>query len=140
MNENRQKTRDNFYSDNNREDSFASQDLIKKEQDYRHKWQDKYTKSSAITFRFGQVCGLIYNLALLYLVYVLISDNQSALALKLFAFNAAIIAFALVLTRIERRILSRKPARKARGNVRPNNRPKHQNSNSFNKDARKERR
>lgn len=89
-------------------------DLIKKEQDYRHKWQDKFIKSNTLTFRLGQVFGLVYNLAVLYVVYTLIQDGEKTLALKIFAANLALIAFAILVTGVERKVLNRKPARKGR--------------------------
>ena len=110
--------RENRHNSYDRDDhaSSAPSDLIKKEQDYRHKWQDKFLKSNTVTFRLGQVFGLAYNLAILYVTYALIQDGEKDLALKIFGSNLALIAFALLVTGVERKVLSRKPARKSRDN------------------------
>ena len=96
-------------------------DLTKKEQDYRHQWQEKYLRTHNFSFRLGQFFGLIYNLAVLYLVYDLIKDGEKTLALKILILNFGIIAFAILVTAIERKILSRKPARRMHNNKRFNN-------------------
>lgn len=44
----------------------------------------------------GQIFGLIYNLALLYLVYDLAQAGSDKLALGIFALNAALIIFAAI--------------------------------------------
>lgn len=44
----------------------------------------------------GQVFGLIYNLALLYLIYDLAQSGSEKLALGLFAINAGLILFAAI--------------------------------------------
>lgn len=119
------------YSERNNENSSGLSELIKKEQDHRHKWQEKYLRSYNLTFRFGQFFGLIYNIILLGLIYNLIRDGEKDLALKLFTLNIAIIAFALLVTSIERRVLSKKPLRRNDGgnrfhnnrNRRPSSRP-----------------
>lgn len=118
MRENRHRPSNNSYDDSysserTREGSPVSSELVKKEQDYRHQWQDKYLKSNISSFRLGQVFGLIYNLALLWVIYDLIQDGEKSLALKLFVGNLAIIAFALLVTSIERKFLTRKPPRKS---------------------------
>lgn len=137
MNENRNRPRNDFYSERNQETSSIPSDLIRKEQDYRHQWQDKYLKSNTMSFRLGQVFGLIYNLALLYLVYDLIQDGEKNLALKIFFSNIAIIAFALLVTSLERKIISRKPPRRMRNDKRPNRNP-NQNRNRDRNDNRGE--
>jgi hypothetical protein len=119
MRENKHRSHNNFYSDRDQESSSMPTELIRKEQDYRHQWQDKYLRSNIFSFRLGQAFGLIYNLALLCLVYDLIQDGEKGLALKIFALNAAIIAFALLVTSIERRVLSKKPPRRMRNDKRP---------------------
>ncbi len=110
----RENRHSNSYDRDHDHSSPALHDLTKKEQDYRHKWQDKFLKSNTVTFRLGQVFGLIYHLAVLYVVYNLIQDGEQSLALKIFAANLALVAFALLVTGVERKILSRKPARKGR--------------------------
>ncbi len=101
---------------NSHESSPQLSDLTKKEQEHRHQWQDKYLRSNAISLRIGQVFGLLYNLALLAVVYDLIKDGEKDLALKIFFGNLAIIAFALLVTSLERKISSRKPPRRGYGN------------------------
>ena len=140
MNENRHKTRNDSQSDKEENSSISPLNLIKKEQDYRHKWQDKYTKSTTTTFRLGQICGLTYNLAFLYLVYDLAQDGERALALKIFILNLVIIAFGLLVTSVERKILFRKPARKSRNdNKRLNRNNNPQNRNRETREVRKPR-
>jgi hypothetical protein len=128
MRENRNRSSENYSPERSSESSGASHDLIKKEQDYRHQWQDKYLKSNTFNFRLGQVCGLIYNLALLWLVYDLVQDGEKNLAIKIFFGNIAILAFALLVTSIERRVLSRKPPRRGHDS-RFKNRDKNHRSN-----------
>jgi uncharacterized membrane protein len=114
MRENRNKSYNNSYSDRNQENSPTLSEMVKKEQEYRHQWQDKYLKVNSLTFRLGQLFGLIYNLAVLYLIYSLIKEGEKDLALKIFVLNLVIIAFALLVTTIERKILWRKPARRGK--------------------------
>lgn len=118
MTENRYNSQNDSYSEREDEDQITLATLTKKEQDYRHKWQDKFIKTSSTTFRLGQFFGLIYNLAILYVVYDLIQLGEKSLAIKIFALNLALIAFAVLVTSIERKILTRKPARKTRDNKR----------------------
>ena len=114
MTENKHKMHNNSYERDHDHHSPSISELTKKEQDYRHKWQDKFIRTSTSTFRLGQVFGLIYNLAVLYLVYDLVQDGEKDLALKIFVLNIGIIAFALLVTSVERKVLTRKPARKSR--------------------------
>lgn len=142
MRDNRNNSYNNSYSnnssDNNRDDSTPS-DLISKEQDYRHQWQDKFLKTHNRTFRMGQVFGLIYNSAVLYLVYDLIQSGEKKLALQIFIANIALLAFALLVTAIERRVISRKPPRRgSRDNKRFNNN-RNRNNNRHDQNKRRER-
>lgn len=109
MNEN-----NHYNSENYRERSSASSELIEKEQDYRHQWQDKFLKSHTTNFRLGQLLGFLYNVALLYLVYHLILSGEKKLALVIFSLNAFIIIFGLLVTTIERKVIHKKPMRKGR--------------------------
>jgi hypothetical protein len=101
---NRQRPSRSFDSYERDQDSSSNSSLTRAEQDHRHKIQNRYLN----TFRFGQVCGLIYNLALLYLVYDLIINGEKFLALQIFVINASIIAFVILTFIIERRISSRR--------------------------------
>jgi uncharacterized membrane protein len=126
-NRNNRSYQDSYNSERNDENSSGLSELIKKEQDHRHKWQEKYLRSYNFTFRLGQFFGLIYNLVLLGLIYHLIQNGEKDLALKIFALNIAIIAFALLITSIERRVLSKKPL----GNRFNNNRNRRPSSRPY---------
>jgi len=84
-------------------------EMARSEQRHRHNWQDKYLKSHNISTRLGQICGLIYNLVLLCVVYNLINAGEKELAMNLFAINAVVIFFAIIITTFERRVFSRRP-------------------------------
>lgn len=109
-------------------------DLAKKEQDHRHSWQDRYLKFHNFSYKAGLVCGFIYNIALLALIYKLIEGDKPKLALKLFVVNAILIAFALIVTYVERKITTRKPPRRnfgggqVKGNKNNNRGPRKQQS------------
>jgi len=138
MRENRHRTHEDHSNERSSEGSSSLSDLVKKEQDYRHKWQDKYLTTNNFNFRLGQVCGLIYNLALLYLIYDLIQGGEKNLALKLFVGNLAIIAFALLVTSIERRVLSRKPPRRNHNSRFPNRDKNYRNDRERGGDRRRD--
>ncbi len=117
MRDNKHRARETHPSHSDQEDSQELLDLAEKEQRHRHKWQDNYLKASSSSFRAGQIFGLIYNLALLYFVYDLVQNGDRDLAIKIFALNVGIIAFALLVTSIERRVFSKKsPPRKNNSN------------------------
>lgn len=99
----------NYSSERGDEESSENFSLIKKEQEHRQKWQDNCLRAKNITFRFGQFCGLIYNIALLAVIYDLVQNQREDLALKIFALNVALIAFALLITLFERKVSFRKP-------------------------------
>lgn len=135
MRENRH-PRPNYSSERNSSErmseiSPALFELTKKEQEHRHQWQDKYLKNNGTFFRLGQVFGLIYNLAILYVVFELAKAGEKTLALKIFALNIALIVFALIFTSIERKISSRKPQRRNGRSGRDNrfNKNHHHNNN-----------
>lgn len=137
MRENRNNSYSNSYSDRDERESAPS-DLIKKEQEYRHQWQDKFLRTHNLTFRMGQFFGLIYNSAVLYLVYDLIKSGDKKLALQIFLANLAIIAFSLLVTAIERRVISRKPPRRG-ANKRHNNNNRNRNNNKHDRNRRDDR-
>ncbi|MFT6105797.1 MAG: putative membrane protein [Rickettsiales bacterium] len=87
-------------------------DMAEKEQTHRHFWQDKFLKFHGFSYKIGLLCGFIYNFGLLFLVYTLVNEGRESLALKLFVINALLIAFAIVVTKIERRVTTRKPPRR----------------------------
>ncbi|MFT5703190.1 MAG: putative membrane protein [Rickettsiales bacterium] len=96
-------------------------DMTKKEQDHRHSWQDKFLRFHSFSYKTGLLFGFIYNAGLLFLVYNLINQGKEELALKLFAINALLIAFAIIATAIERKMTTRKPPR--RHNLNQKNHP-----------------
>lgn len=101
--------------------------MAEKEQNHRHAWQDKYLKSHNFSIRLGQICGLVYNILLLGVIYNLINAGEKHLALKLFTINAAVIVFVIVVTTFERRVFSRRPrsrGREDRKNSAPRNNSK----------------
>lgn len=95
-------------------------ELAKKEQDHRHSWQDRYLKFHNFSYKSGILCGFIYNVALLALVYKLIEIGKTSLGLRLFVINAILIAFAITVTFVERRMVTRKPLRRNAGNNKNN--------------------
>ncbi len=98
-------------------------ELTKREQDHRHSWQDKYLKLYNFNYKAGLLFGFIYNIALLAIIYTLINEHKESLALKLFVVNAALIAFAIIVTAVERKITTRKPPRRVHPNQ--NHNPNH---------------
>ncbi len=108
MQENNHRHQNNFDSSESRP---ALSELTKQEQEHRHQWQDNYLKSQNNTFRLGQLFGFAYNIALLYLVYDLIQQEEKKLALAIFVINALVIIFGLLITSSQRRPSSRKPGR-----------------------------
>ena len=95
-------------------------EMAKKEQEHRHSWQDKYLKLYNFNYKTGLLFGFIYNIALLVMIYNLIHQGRENLALKLFAVNAVLIAFAIIVTVVERKITTRKPPRRTYPNQNPN--------------------
>jgi len=72
--------------------------------------------------RFGQIFGLIYNIALIYFVADLAKSGNEELALKIFAINAAVIVIAALLNK-----RSSKNKDDRRKNFRPRNDRSRQN-------------
>lgn len=104
MRDNKHKNRQNFSSQERSESSNPNlTELAKKEQEYRHQLQTRHLKLQNLSFCLGQVFGLIYNLALLYLVYVLVREGEKMIAMKIFVLNIAIIAMALVFPALKRK-------------------------------------
>ena len=98
-------------------------ELTKREQEHRHSWQDKYLKLYNFNYKAGLLFGFVYNVALLAVIYNLINQDKQSLALKLFVVNAALIAFAIIVTAVERKITTRKPPRRIHSNQ--NHNPNH---------------
>lgn len=88
--------------------------MAEKEQNHRHSWQDKYLKSHNFNTRLGYICGLLYNIALLAIVYKLIRVEEKDLAMQLFYINAGTMIFIALLTTFERRVFSRRPRSRGR--------------------------
>ncbi len=111
---------------NNREEGNShDSNLLKIEQEHRHEIQHRYLA----TYRLGQLLGLIYNLALLFLVYFLIKNGEKELAFKIFALNAAVIAFTILTLLIDKKLFSRRVDNKRRGRF--DNRNKNNREKSF---------
>lgn len=53
-------------------------------------------------FATGQLFGLVYNLAVLYIVYDFAMRGHEDFAVKIFAINAGIMAFAIIISFFER--------------------------------------
>jgi len=98
--------------DNNIDQNVNFASLVKKEQDSRLKWQDKQLSSYNLNVRLGQICALIYNIALLYFIKDLINNGEKDLAVRFFLINALLLLVAVIFTSFERRISFRKPNRK----------------------------
>ena len=103
-------------------------EMARKEQDYRHNWQTNYSSSYNLSYRIGQISGLIYNAILLFVVYNLITSGEKELAIKIFSINAALMAFAFIITIVERRIFAKRPSNRQKFKDRKN-----QKTNSENK-------
>lgn len=99
-------------------------EMAQKEQKHRHNWQEQYLKSHNLSSRMGQVFGLVYNLALLGLVYNLINSGEKDLAIKIFTINAVIIFLIALMTTFERRVFSRRPRPRNREDVKKSGREK----------------
>jgi hypothetical protein len=122
-------------------DSPSNYEIVKKEQEYRHRLQEKYLKINTASFRIGQLFGLIYNLALVYILYVLIRGGDKDLALKIFTLNAALIAFAVGLSTFEKRIFARNFSQKKSGKkFKGRNESRSDKSENRNRDDREKRR
>jgi uncharacterized membrane protein len=91
-------------------------EMTKKEQEHRHAWQDKYLRFHNVSYKTGLIFGFIYNMALLALIYDLIRAGNQPLALKLFLINAGLLAFAIIVTAIQRKVTTRKPPRRTHNN------------------------
>jgi uncharacterized membrane protein len=104
-------------------------DMAKKEQEQRHEWQSNYLKSHNFSTRIGQLFGLIYNIGLLFVIYDLINNGEKELAIKLFAINAALIAFVILFTTFERKVFSRRPRVRGRDNRNSNSKNPRKDNN-----------
>ncbi len=112
-------------------------EMAKKEQEHRHIWQDKYLKFHNVSHRAGLIFGAIYNIGLLFLVFNLVKQDNKGLALKLFLINALLIAFAIIVTAVERKITTRKPPRRTFPNKDNQNSEKPKNQHSLKENERK---
>jgi uncharacterized membrane protein len=83
-------------------------ELTKKEQDHRHKLQENQQIANNISYFFGMIFGLVYNLALLYFIYDLVQRDLRSFALKLFIINAFLIITCFSLLTFSRKISFRK--------------------------------
>ena len=83
-------------------------ELTKKEQNHRHKLQENQQKINNISYFFGMLFGLFYNLALLYFIYDLVEKGFRSFALKLFIINAFTIISCFGLLSISRKYSSKR--------------------------------
>lgn len=79
-----------------------------------HDQRRHHPRSNFNSFRLGQIFGIIYNLAVLFLVYKLVQSQERDLALKVFFGNAALIAFGFLITSFNRKNNFNKPRRDRR--------------------------
>lgn len=98
-------------SDNSRElpiERNALIELTKNEQEHRHKLQENQQIANNISYFFGMIFGLAYNLALLYFIYDLVQRDLRSFALKIFAINAGLIVTCFALLTFSRKLSFRK--------------------------------
>ncbi len=86
--------------------------MAKKEQDHRHEWQENHLLVHGKIHKWGQIFAFVYNVILLFVVIYIANTGNSNLALNLFIVNAILMAFALLVTFVERRIMNRRPPRR----------------------------
>ncbi len=78
-------------------------------------------KRSMSTFKLGQIFSITYNIALLSFVFYLVKNGKDDLAIKIFAINAALIAFGILITFIERNFVKKNKGRNYQGQRRRQN-------------------
>lgn len=78
-------------------------EMGKLEQRYRHRLQDKFATSYNLTYRLGQLFGLIYSLVTLMVIVHLALINRERLAMILLSVNLAIIALGIITSNNTRR-------------------------------------
>lgn len=96
-------------------------EMATKEQEHRHAWQEEHLRVHGKIHKWGQIFAFSYNILLLLLVGYLIEGENHQLALQLFTINAFLMAFAILVTFIERRIMNRRPPRRFPNNQQINN-------------------
>ncbi len=89
----------------NEQDNNSFADLVRIEQNNRHKIQQKELCGHNFNIRLGQVFALIYNLFVIFFVAKLIKNNQSDVAVKIFAINGAVLVIISFLVVIEKKFL-----------------------------------
>ena len=92
-------------------DKSALINLTTKEQSYRHQQQIKQQKLNNFFYFFGLIFGFIYNIALLYLVYQLVQNNNYLLAFAFFVVNAVLILGSFAVLSLSRKSGNNKPTR-----------------------------
>lgn len=91
----------------NEQDNNSFADLVRIEQNNRHKIQQKELCSHNLNIRLGQVFALIYNLFIIFFVAKLIKNNQSDVAVKIFAINGVVLVIISFLVIIEKKLFYR---------------------------------
>lgn len=87
-------------------------EMAKEEQNHRHQWQSRYLTYHNASYRFGQFFAIIYNILILSLVTRLFIIGQNEMAVRIFSVNALLITIAILITYIERRVVTRRPPRR----------------------------
>ena len=87
-------------------------EMAKKEQEHRHSWQEEHLKVHNRIYKWGQIFAFSYNILLLALIAYLIDGGEHKLAIKLFTINASLMAFAVLVTFLERKVMNRRPPRR----------------------------
>ena len=114
-------------------------EMVKKEQEHRHKWQNRYLESYNFTYRFGQVMGAFYMLGLLYMMFNLIVMKEIKFSIVLMCFTIIIVFIGMLTTRGERAHMRKRPRKelintggRKTGNrpTSPQSRPSHHSSSS----------
>jgi hypothetical protein len=90
------------YDRNSRDDSRRDNHRHSR-RDHDGRGYDSRPKSSRFSFFLGQFFGLVYNLAVLYVVYDLVQQDRQELALNVFAINAGVMIFAILISFVERK-------------------------------------
>ena len=104
----------NYNSNENR-----NHDNRNRDRHHNPKFQDDNRQKRNSFFRAGQIFSIIYHLASFAFAYLLLQEGEKDLAFKLLAINAALVAFAYILSAAERRF-SPKHNRRGRGGRRDN--------------------
>ena len=96
-------------------------ELTKNEQEHRHALQEKQQKANNVSYFFGMICGTLYHIFLLIILYKIFSAGDRNLVVKIFAINAILIATCFALLSFSRKLSFRKNFNRNSDNTRRNN-------------------